>query len=124
MQRVRSGSPFENRFGFSRAVRIENRILVSGTAPIWPDGRCDPDPAAQARRCFEIIAAALGEAGATLDDIVRTRIYITEAADADAIGAVHGDVLRDAAPAASMVIVAGLIDSRWRVEIEAEARLK
>ncbi len=122
-RRVRSGSPYEAHYGFSRAVKIGDRIVVSGTAPIWPDGRVDPDPAAQARRCFAIIADALGELGADLADVVRTRMFVTDAGLADQIGRVHGDVLAAAAPAATMVVVAGLLDERWVVEIEAEAIL-
>jgi enamine deaminase RidA (YjgF/YER057c/UK114 family) len=119
--RVSSGSPFEESIGFSRAVRAGERVLVSGTAPVWPDGRCPDDPAAQARRCFEIIAAALAEAGAGLADVVRTRIFLVDPADAAAIGAVHRELLSETRPAATMVVVAALLDPRWRVEIEAEA---
>src|SRR3954465_3390763 len=78
-QRISSGSPYEPQIGFSRALRVGNRVLVSGTAPVWPDGACDPDPAAQARRCLEIIVAALREAGAGPEHVVRTRTYITSA---------------------------------------------
>ena len=90
-QRIASGSPFEPTIGFSRAVRVGDRVVVSGTGPVVPGGPCPDDAGAQARRCFEIIAAALAEAGASLDDVVRTRMYITAAADADAVGAVHGE---------------------------------
>jgi len=96
-------------------------VLVSGTAPVWPDGSCDPDPAAQARRCLEIIGAALREAGAGVEDVVRTRIYITSSANADAVGALHGEFFGAVRPASTMVVVAGLLDPRWLVEIEAEA---
>jgi enamine deaminase RidA (YjgF/YER057c/UK114 family) len=123
-QRVSSGSPFEGRIGFSRAIRVGDRVLVSGTAPIWPDGSCDPDPERQARRCLEIIGAALTEAGATLDDVVRTRTYLTDAADAEAVGRAHAEVFGDVRPASTMVVVAGLLDARWKVEIEAEAHLR
>ena len=109
--------------GFSRAVRIGDRVLVSGTAPVWPDGSCDPDPAAQARRCLEIVLQALAEAGATADDVVRTRLYVTERADVDAVARVHGAAFGSVRPAATLVVVAGLADPRWRVEIEAEAVL-
>jgi enamine deaminase RidA (YjgF/YER057c/UK114 family) len=119
--RVRSGSPFEATIGFSRAVRHGDRVLVSGTGPVWPDGSCPEDPGRQARRCFEIIAAALSEAGAAADDVVRTRMYLTSADDAEAVGAVHAEVFGRARPAATMVVAAGLLDPRWRVEIEAEA---
>jgi enamine deaminase RidA (YjgF/YER057c/UK114 family) len=107
--------------GFSRALRVGGRILVSGTAPIWPDGSCDPDPSAQTRRCVEIIASALAVLDADLSDVVRTRIFLTDRGHADAIGRAHGDVFRDIRPAATMVVVAGLLDPRWLVEIEAEA---
>jgi len=120
-QRVASGSPFESRFGFSRAVRVGDRVVVAGTAPIWPDDACDPDPEVQARRCLAIIVAALREAGAEPEQVVRTRIFITDARDADAVGQAHGEVLGDARPAATMVVVASLLDPRWKVEIEAEA---
>lgn len=118
---VSSGSPFEESIGFSRAVRAGDRVLVSGTAPVWPDGSCPDDPAAQARRCFEIVAAALAEAGAGLEDLVRTRIFLVDPADAGAVGAVHRELLGEARPAATMIVVAALLDPRWRVEIEAEA---
>jgi enamine deaminase RidA (YjgF/YER057c/UK114 family) len=120
-RRVASGSPYEAAIGFSRAVRLGDRVLVSGTAPVWPDGSCDPDPAAQARRCLEIVAAALEEAGAALADVVRTRVFLVDAADAPAVSAVHGEAFGAVRPAATMVVVAALLDPRWRVEIEAEA---
>jgi enamine deaminase RidA (YjgF/YER057c/UK114 family) len=122
-QLISSGSPWEERIGFSRAVRVGDRVVVSGTAPIWPDGSCDPDPERQARRCLEIIEAALEEAGASLGAVIRTRLYLTNAEDADAIGRAHADVFGETRPAATMVIVAGLLDARWKVEIEAEAQL-
>ncbi len=92
-QRISSDSPFEPTIGFSRAVRVGDRVLVSGTGPVVTGGRVPDDAGAQARRCFEIIAAALAEAGASLDDVVRTRMYITSAAHGDAVGAVHGELL-------------------------------
>ena len=118
-----SGSPYEPVIGFSRAVRIDDRILVSGTGPVWPDGSCPDDAETQARRCLEIIVTALAQAGATAADVVRTRMFLTTAADADAVGRVHGEVFGRVRPAATMVVVAGLLDPRWRVEIEAEAVL-
>src|SRR3954469_15740438 len=90
-RRVSSGSRFEAQIGFSRALRVGDRVLVAGTAPVWPDGEVDPDVGAQARRCIEIIAGALGEAGASLADVVRTRVYLVDAGDADAVAAVHGE---------------------------------
>jgi len=118
---VSSGSPYEQTIGFSRAVRVGDRVLVSGTAPIWPDGSVDPDSAAQARRCLEIIVAALAEAGASPADVVRTRVYLTAEADAQAVGAVHGEVFGEVRPASTMLRVAALLDPRWVVEMEAEA---
>ncbi len=120
---IRSGSPFESTIGFSRAVRIGDRVLVSGTGPIWPDGSCSPNPNEQARRCFAIIEAALAEAGASLAAVVRTRMFLTDLAAAEAVGAVHGELFADIRPAATMV-AAGLLDPRWKVEIEAEAWLR
>jgi len=122
-RRVSSGSPYEPRIGFSRAVRVGERVVVSGTAPIWADGSCAPDPEAQARRCFEIILAALREVGAGPEHVVRTRSYLTDAADWEAVGRAHGAVFADVRPASTMVVVAGLLDPRWKIEIEAEAVL-
>ena len=121
VQRVTSGSPYEPVIGFSRAVRTGGRVLVSGTAPIWPDGSCDPDPATQMRRCLEIVSAALAEAGAQPHHVVRTRTYLVDRNDADAVGRVHGEMFGDTMPASTMIVVAGLLDERWKVEIEAEA---
>jgi enamine deaminase RidA (YjgF/YER057c/UK114 family) len=118
---VSSGSPYEATIGFSRAVVVGDRVLVSGTAPIWPDGWCDPDPFVQAQRCIEIIAAALAEAGASLNDVVRTRTFLIEVTDADAVARAHGEAFGDIRPAATMVVVRALLDPRWKVEIEAEA---
>jgi len=122
-RRISSGSPYEPRIGFSRAIRVGKRVVVSGTAPVWPDGSCDPDPYAQAMRCFEIISAALAEAGAAPKDVVRTRMFLTDAAFADPVGKAHGEVMRESRPAATMVVVGGLLDPRWKVEIEAEAEV-
>ncbi|HVD15944.1 MAG TPA: RidA family protein [Actinomycetota bacterium] len=119
--RVAAGSPYEPVVGYSRAVRVGERVLVAGTAPIWPDGSCDPDPQVQAARCLEIILDALAEVGAGPEHVVRTRLYVVDAADWEAIGRAHGEVFADVRPASTMVAVAGLLDPRWRVEIEAEA---
>jgi enamine deaminase RidA (YjgF/YER057c/UK114 family) len=118
---ISSGSPFEPVIGFSRAVCVDGRVLVSGTAPVWPDGSCDPDPEKQADRCLEIIDSALVEAGASLTDVVRTRMFLVDAADAEAVGRAHARAFGAVRPAATMVVVAALLDARWRVEIEAEA---
>ena len=122
-QRIASGSPYEKSIGFSRAVRVGRRVLVSGTAPIWPDGSCDPDPEVQAARCLEIVVDALREAGAEPEHVVRTRMFIVDPDDQDAVARAHHAVFADIAPAASMIVVAGLLDPRWKVEIEADARI-
>ena len=120
-QRVASGSPFEPKIGFSRALRVGNRVLVAGTAPVWPDGSCDPAPYVQAQRCLEIIVAALAEAGAKPEHVVRTRTFLTDASYWQEVGRAHGEVFRDVRPASTMVVAGGLLDPRWKVEIEAEA---
>lgn len=121
IQRIHSGSPYEATIGFSRAVRIGDRVLVSGTAPIPDPGeRVAPDPGDQMRRCGTIIEAALAEAGADLSMVVRTRIFISDPADAEAVGAAHAELFGAAQPAATMV-VAQLLDPAWKVEVEAEA---
>jgi enamine deaminase RidA (YjgF/YER057c/UK114 family) len=123
MQRhnISSGSPYEPTVGFSRAVRVGDRVIVAGTAPIWPDGAVDPDPGAQARRCLEIMLNALEEAGGRASDVVRTRMFITDAADGDRIGQAHGEIFSGIRPASTMVVVSGLLDPRWKVEMELEA---
>jgi enamine deaminase RidA (YjgF/YER057c/UK114 family) len=97
------------------------RVIGAGTAPVWPDGACDPDPGVQARRCLEILMGAFRDLGATPEDVVRTRIYLTDASHADAVGAAHAEVFGEVRPAATMIVVAALLDERWKVEIEAEA---
>lgn len=98
------------------------RIEVAGTAPIGEDGRAFPgDAFAQATRCFTLAVRAIEALGGTAADVVRTRMYIVDAADADAVGRAHGDFFRAAPPVATMVVVAGLLDPTWRVEIEVEA---
>jgi enamine deaminase RidA (YjgF/YER057c/UK114 family) len=119
--RISSGSPYEPLIGISRAVRVGERVLVSGTAPIWADGSCDPDPEVQAARCLEIIVDALTDAGARPDDVVRTRTFLTDASYWEAVARAHGRLFGDARPASTMVVVSGLLDPRWKVEIEAEA---
>ncbi len=116
-----SGSPFEASIGFSRAVRAGTTVAVSGTAPVWPDGSVDPDPAVQARRCFEIALAALAEVGGRPEDVIRTRQFVVSAGDAEAVGAVHGEVFGDIRPASTMVVVAALLDPRWKYEVELDA---
>jgi enamine deaminase RidA (YjgF/YER057c/UK114 family) len=119
-RRASSGSPWEPVIGFSRAVRVGDRVLVSGTGPVWPDGTCHPDPEIQASRCLEIIAQALSDLGADLADVVSTRLLLADAAHAEAVGRAHAAAFSANPPAATMVVV-GLLDPRWKVEIEAEA---
>ena len=124
-RRTSGCSPYETAFGFSRAVRCGNRILVSGTAPVEPNGSSTPgNAAAQARRCFAISLGAIAELGGTAADVVRTRMFIVDPADADAVGAVHGEVFADIRPAATMVVVSALLRPEWRIEIEAEALIE
>lgn len=120
--RTTSGSPFEATFGFARAVREGNRILVAGTGPVEPDGSTTPGGAAeQAARCCTIIVAAIEALGGRAADVVRTRMLLTHAEDQDAVGAVHARFFSEAKPAATMAGVAWLCRPEWRVEIEAEA---
>lgn len=119
--RASSASPYEATVGFSRAVRYGDHIVVSGTAPVRPDGEVSEDPAEQARRCWEIVLAAVTELGGRVEDIVRTRQFITDVAVCDAVSAVHGEIFGQIRPASTMVVVAGLLDPRWVVEVEADA---
>lgn len=120
---ISSESPYESRVGFSRAVRIGPFISVSGTAPIGPDGRtASPgDPGAQARRCLQIIEAALAQAGASLRDVIRTRTLLTCIEDWEAVASVHGEFFRDVRPANTIMQVSRFIDPAWLVEFEADA---
>jgi enamine deaminase RidA (YjgF/YER057c/UK114 family) len=120
---ISSGSPYEPSIGFSRAVRVGNLISISGTAPIGPDRQTvNPgNPSAQARRCFEIIQAALEDACSSLSDVVRTRVFLTNIDDWEKVGQVHGEFFRDVRPACTMVQVSRFIDPDWLVEIEADA---
>ena len=124
-QRASSGSPFEATIGFSRAVRVGNRILVSGTAPVEDDGSSTAgDAEDQAERCLAVIVRAIEQLGGSAEDVVRTRQYLVDAADADAVGRAHGRWFGDVRPASTMVVVAALLRPEWRVEIEAEAELR
>ncbi|MGI9084660.1 MAG: RidA family protein [Aeromicrobium sp.] len=118
---ARSSSPYEERIGFSRAVRDGGLVVVSSTAPVWPDGQVDPDVGMQARRCWLIALAALTELGGSARHVIRTRQLILDVADADVVGAVHGEVFANVRPASTMVVVSGLLDPRWKVEIELDA---
>lgn len=112
------GSPFEPIIGFSRAVRVGNVIHVSGTGPVGAD---DADVETQTRRIFEIAREVLERAGASFRDVVRTRMYLTYVDDWQAVGRVHGEIFHDIRPAATMLVVAQLLNPKWRVEIELEA---
>ena len=122
---VSSGSPYEAIIGFSRAVRVGNFIAIGGTAPIGPDGKnvAPGDPAAQARRCFEIIKAALDEAGGSLEDVVRIRILLTQIENWEAVAEVHAHYFRDIRPVETIMQVGGFVDPEWLVEIEVDALL-
>lgn len=121
-QTVSSGSPYEAVVGYSRAVRTGRDVRVAGTAPTMPDGADPPDDTyGQARRCLDIIGAALEEAGAGFEDVVRTRAYLTPEADFDGFGRAHGEIFRDIRPVNTTVVVAALVDPRWHVEIEVDA---
>lgn len=121
-QRTHSASPYEAKFGFCRAIRVENRILVSGTGPIEPDGSTTTgDAGAQADRCFAIALGAIEELGGTVADVVRTRMYVTDLADQDAVGAAHARAFGEHPPAATMIGTPALARPEWKVEIEAEA---
>ena len=120
---VSTGSPYEPVIGMSRAVRIGNVVAVSGTAPIGPDGKTVGvgDPAAQARRCFEISKIALEKLGAGLGNVIRTRIMLARIDDWRAVAEVHGEFFRDVRPVNTIVQVARFIDPDWLVETEVDA---
>src|ERR1044071_1372608 len=122
-QRVSSGSPYESIIGISRAVRAGGLISVAGTAPLDAEGRtfAPGDAAAQARRCFEIVARALEDLGAGLADVVRTRVLLTRIEDWEAVARVHGEFFRDVRPANTVMQVSRFIDPAWLVEVEAAA---
>ena len=117
-QNITGGSPFEPIIGFSRAVRVGNVIHVAGTGPVGADTE---DVTGQTRRVFAIIQKALADAGASFNDIVRTRMFLTHAEDWEAVGRVHGEIFGAIRPAATMVVVAALLNPNWRIEIEADA---
>jgi enamine deaminase RidA (YjgF/YER057c/UK114 family) len=120
---ISGSSPYEGVAGFSRAVVAANRVHVAGTAPIPTDGSPPPEGAYdQARLCLELIGAALVQAGSSLEQVVRTNVYVTDRAHWEEVARAHGETFRDVRPAATCV-VAGLLDPAWKVEIEAEATL-
>jgi enamine deaminase RidA (YjgF/YER057c/UK114 family) len=121
-QNVSGGSPYEPVVGYSRAVRVGDRVFVAGTAPIMADGADPPaDSYGQAKRCLEIVAGALEQAGGSLADVVRTRAYLTDADAFDGFAKAHGEAFSDVRPANTTVVVAALLDPRWLLEIEVEA---
>jgi enamine deaminase RidA (YjgF/YER057c/UK114 family) len=117
-QNISGSSPFEPIIGFSRAVRVGNAVHLAGTAPV---GAENEDVATQTRRIFAIAEEALARAGATFDDVVRTRMYLTRAEDWETVGRVHGEFFGQVRPAATMVVVAKLLNPAWRIEIEMDA---
>lgn len=123
VSRVSSGSPFERAIGFSRAVRVGDAVFIAGTAPIGADGEtvAPGDVYAQARRCLDIIAAAVIDAGLTPQDIVRTRIMLTDVSRWREAARAHGEMFSNVRPVCTFVGVAGFIDPAWTVEIEADA---
>jgi enamine deaminase RidA (YjgF/YER057c/UK114 family) len=123
-QLISSGSRYEALVGYSRAVRVDDRVFVAGCAAIMPDD-ADPPPDSygQTKRCIERIERALADAGASLADVVRTRVYLTPTADFEGFGRAHGEVFGEIRPANTTVVVAALVDPRWLLEIEAEAVL-
>ncbi len=119
---VESGSPYEKLYGFARGLRRGRRVEIAGTAPIPPPGEPVADTAyEQMLRCGAIAIKALEQLGSSADEVVRTRMFITDSADADAVGRAHGELFGRARPVATMVVVAGLLDPAWKVEIEVEA---
>ena len=125
-RRISSGGPFEARFGYSRAVVAGSHVYVAGTTSLNPDGSVHGagDAYEQAKRCLEIITSALSEAQAEVADVVRTRMFVTDAAYSNDVGRAHGEVFANVRPAATMVVVAALIDPALLVEIEAEAVIR
>lgn len=119
---VPANSPYAPAVGYSRAVRVGNHVHVAGTCAVMPDGGDPPaDAYGQARRCLEIISEALLEVGARLEDVVRTRIFLVDEADWQDVGRAHNEFLGDVKPASTMVLIRGILDPRWVVEIEADA---
>ena len=117
---ISGGSPYEPIIGFSRAVRVGNTVHLAGTGPVGADNE---DVTSQTRRIFVIAEKALAEAGASLQDVVRTRIYLTHVEDWEPVGRVHGEFFADIRPAATMVVVAALLNPNWRIEIEMDAEI-
>ncbi|HEY2309941.1 MAG TPA: RidA family protein [Gaiellaceae bacterium] len=113
-------SPYADTVGYCRAVRDGRHIYVSGTAPVGIESE---DPYEQAKRCLSIIGDALRELGAGPEHVVRTRVYIVDPADWEAVGRAHGELFGEQPPASAMLVIGGLLEPRWKVEIEADALL-
>ena len=121
---VTAVSPQAATVGYSRAVRDGRHVFVAGTCAVMPEGGAPPaDAYGQAKRFLEIIAAALAEAGAAAEHVVRTRTFLLDATDWEEVGRAHGELFRDVRPASTMIVVSALLDPRWLVEIEADALL-
>ena len=123
VERFASGAPWEQRFGYSRVVRAGNLVLVAGTTAVDEDGvvLCPGDAGGQVEVVLDAIAAALQRAGASLEQVVQTRMYVTDISRADEIGRAHGERFGEHPPASTMVEVQALLDPRMLVEIEAVA---
>jgi enamine deaminase RidA (YjgF/YER057c/UK114 family) len=121
---ISSGAPWERSVGYSRALVVGRHVFVSGTAPVMADGAPPPEDAyGQAKRCLEIVESALVEAGASFSDVVRTRLYLTTLEAFEGVGRAHAEAFADVRPTSTAVVVEGLVDPRWLVEIEVDAIL-
>jgi enamine deaminase RidA (YjgF/YER057c/UK114 family) len=119
-QNISGGSPYEPIIGFSRAVRVGSSVHLAGTGPVGADNE---DAEGQTRRIFSIAEKALAEAGASFKDVVRTRMYLAHVEDWETVGRVHGEFFANIRPAATMVVVAALLNPTWRIEIEMDAAI-
>ena len=119
---VPADSPMAATVGYSRAVRVGPNVHIAGTAPIMPgEAEPPPDAYAQTKRCLEIIVGALEQVGASVEHVVRTRAYLIDADDWKEVGRAHGEVFGSVRPASAFVVVKGLLDPRWRIELEVDA---
>jgi enamine deaminase RidA (YjgF/YER057c/UK114 family) len=120
-RRIPPMSPFEEEIGFTRAIRVGDRILLSGMTAVMPDGTVPADAGEQADRCFEEIVRYIEELGGRATDVVRVRMFVTDIADADTVSAAFSRAMKPARPVGTLVQVAALYRPEWKVEIEAEA---
>lgn len=118
---VSSGSPWEQTYSYSRAVRVGNRVVVAGTAPNFGDDPVPDDAELQARKVYEIIGRSLAEVGASFEDVILTRVYVTDLADFDPVAKIHGEIFRGVQPANTTVVVTSLYNPAWKIEVEVEA---